>query len=169
MSEPTPRQQQVAAFIAALERLDNAGRARLKRNAGRALHEARDVQRVFVQALPPAIAGRPEEEIYFLVATLYPLAKARDDGASLGATLRAVRQLRGNESLDRRFQALLDSDAEQLRFRARQAVRLAAASEQRIDWGRLLSDLLAWEHPDRYVQLRWARDYFVGQPATVSS
>lgn len=168
MSEPTPRQQQVAAFIAALDRLDSAGRARLKRNAGRALREARDVHQVFFQALPPAIAGRPEEEIYFLVATLYPLAKGRNDGASLGATLRAVRQLRQSESLDRRFQALLDSDVEQLRFRARQAVRLAAASEQRIDWGRLLSDLLAWEHPDRHVQLRWARDYF-GQPATVPS
>jgi CRISPR system Cascade subunit CasB len=169
MSEATPRQHQVAAFIAALKRLDNAGRAQLKRNAGRALHEARDVHRVFFQALPAAIARGPDEEIYFLIATLYPLAKARDDGASLGATLRAVRQHRRNESLDRRFQALLDSDTEQLRFRVRQAVRLAAATEQRIDWGQLLSDLLAWEHPDRYVQLNWARDYFVDQPATVSS
>ncbi len=169
MSEPTQRQQQVAAFIAALERLDSAGRARLKRNAGRALHEARGVHQVFFQTLPPKIAGSPEEEIYFLVATLYPLAKGRNDGASLGATLRAVRQLRQSESLDRRFQALLDSDIEQMYFRLRQMVRLIAASEQRIDWKQLLNDLLAWGHPERYVQLRWARDYFVGQPNAVAS
>ncbi|MDW8392453.1 MAG: type I-E CRISPR-associated protein Cse2/CasB, partial [Oscillochloridaceae bacterium] len=143
--------------------------ARLKRNAGRTLHEARDVHRVFFRALPYEVAGRPEEDIYFLVATLYPLAKARSDGASLGATLRVVRQLRESESIDRRFQALLDSDMEQLRFRLRQMVRLIAASEQPIDWNRLLNDLLAWRHPDRYVQLRWARDYFVGQPETVAS
>lgn len=169
MSELTLRQRQVADFIAALERLDNAGRARLKRNAGRTLHEARDVHRVFFRALPYEVAGRPEEDIYFLVATLYPLAEARSDGASLGATLRVVRQLRESESIDRRFQALLDSDMEQIRFRLRQMVRLIAASEQRIDWNRLLNDLLLWSHPNRYVQLRWARDYFVGQPETVAS
>ncbi len=162
MSEPTARQRQVAEFIAALERLDSAGRARLKRNAGRALHEARDVHRIFFQSLPAEIAGQPEESIYFLVATLFPLANARDDGISLGATLRSVRHMRASESIDRRFQALLDSDIEQLQFRLRQAVRLIAASEQRIDWNRLLNDLLAWSHPDRYIQLRWARDYFVG-------
>lgn len=166
MTEVTPRQQQVAAFIAALARLDNAGRARLKRNAGRTLSEARDVHRIFYQALPREIAGRPEEESYFLIATLYPLAKARSDGKTLGATLRTVRSLRESTSIDRRFQALLDSELDQLQFRLRQIVRLVAASEQAIDWGQLLNDLLAWNHPDRYVQLRWARDYFVGLPAT---
>ncbi|MFQ3684406.1 type I-E CRISPR-associated protein Cse2/CasB [Roseiflexus sp.] len=162
MSESTTRQHQVATFIAALERLDNAGRARLKRNAGRALHEARDVHRVFFQALPAKVADQTEESIYFLVATLFPLTKARSDNVSLGTTLRSVRQIRASESIDRRFQTLLDSDVEQLRFRLRQTVRLIAASEQRIDWNRLLNDLLAWNHPDRYIQLRWAKDYFVG-------
>lgn len=162
-NEPTPRQRQIATFIANLGRLDNAGRARLKRNAGRTLVEARDVQRVFFQALPYELAGRMiEEEIYFLVATLYPMADARSDGVSLGTTLRRVRQGRDSASLDRRFQSLIDSDREQLPFRLRQAVRLAAASDQALDWAKLLEDLLGWDLPNRYVQLRWARDYFVG-------
>lgn len=161
-SDPTPRQRQIAAFIAALARLDAAGRARLKRNAGRALGEARDVQRVFFQALPFDVPERQHED-YFLVATLYPMANSRTDGASFGTTMRQVHQIRDSASLDRRFQTLLDSDREQLPFRLRQAVRLAAATDQPVDWEKLLSDLLAWEHPDRYVQLRWARDYFVGQ------
>lgn len=165
--EPTPRQRQIAAFVANLGRLDAAGRARLKRNAGRTLNEAHDVQRVFFQALPYEVAGRFfEEEIYFLVATLYPMAEPCGGGVSLGTTLRTtlrrVRQGRDSASLDRRFQSLLDSDRDQLPFRLRQAVRLAAASEQPIDWAQLLADLLVWEHPERYVQLRWARDYFVG-------
>lgn len=161
--DQTPRRRQITSFVAALERLDAAGRARLKRNAGRTLAEARDVQRVFFQALPYEVAGRPyEEESYFLVATLFPLAEPRGGGVGLGATLRRVRQSRESASLDRRFQALLDSDREQLPFRLRQAVRLAAASEQPVDWSQLLEDLLAWEHPEQYIQLRWARDYFVG-------
>ncbi len=162
-SESTPRQRQIAEFIEALGRLDAAGRARLKRNAGRTLGEARDVHRVFYQALPYTVAGRSfEEEAYFLVATLFPLADPRSTPVSLAATLRRVRQSRDSASLDRRFQTLLDSEREHLPFRLRQAVRLAAASEQPIAWGQLLTDLLAWDHPDHYIQLRWARDYFVG-------
>lgn len=162
-NEPTPRQRQIETFVAALAGLDAAGRARLKRNAGRSLAEARDVQRVFFQALPYDVPVGLHDD-YFLVATLYPMAPPRNDGASLGTTLRAVRDKRASASLDRRFQSLLDSDREQLPFRLRQAVRLAAATDHPIDWAQLLNGLLAWEHPERYIQLRWARDYFVNRP-----
>ncbi len=163
--ERSPRQRQVADFIGNLEQLDAGGRARLKRNAGRRLHEARDIARVFFQALPYDIPERAQED-YFLVATLFPLAPHRASRHSLGRTLRRVRSIRGgteqSNSLDRRFQTLIDSDREQLPFRLRQAVRLAAADDQLIDWERLLLNVLNWEHPDHFVQLQWARDYFVG-------
>lgn len=162
-SEPTPRQRQIAGFITALGRLDAAGRARLKRNAGRTLGEARDVHRVFFQSMPYDVPERQHED-YFLVATLFPLAEARGGRASLGATLRRVSALRKSASLDRRFQSLIDSGREQVPFRLRQAVRLAAASEQPVDWVQLLDDLLGWEYDGRPVQVRWARDYFVGRP-----
>jgi CRISPR system Cascade subunit CasB len=164
-SEPTPRQRQITEFIDALMRLDAAGRARLKRNAGRTLGEARDIHRVFYQALPYSVHERQHEE-YFLIATLFPLADPRGGAVSLGSTLRRVRQSRESASLDRRFQTLLDSEREQLPFRLRQAVRLAAASEQQIDWAQLLADLLNWDWDGHPVQLRWAKDYFVGYYAT---
>jgi hypothetical protein len=31
-----------------------------------------------------------------------------------------------------------------------------------VNWEKLLLDVLAWEHPAHHVQLRWAREYFVG-------
>lgn len=160
------RQRQIMDFVSALERLDAAGRARLRRNAGRTLGEARDVHRAFFQSLPYDVSSWQHED-YFLVATLFPLARHRAGAGSLGLTLRRVRQGRsqgGGErtnSLDRRFQTLIDSDREQLPFRLRQAVRLANADEQAIDWIELLRDVLAWEQAERYVQLRWARDFYV--------
>lgn len=165
----THRQQQVQEFIAALERLDAAGRARLKRNAGRTLAEARDIHRAFFQSLPYTVSQRQEDD-YFLVATLFPLVPHAAQAGSLGTSLRQVRRVRNgsNEgqinSLDRRFQALLDSDREQVSFRLRQAVRLIAADREHVplNWEQLLLDLLNWEHPNHFVQLRWARDYFVG-------
>lgn len=162
------RQRQVADFIAALERLNAAGRARLRRNAGRTLAEAHDVHRVFYQALPYDVSEWQHED-YFLVATLFPLAPHRVGAGSLGITMRRVRLGGGQSgeranSLDRRFQTLIDSDREQLPFRLRQAVRLAAAAEQSIDWTELLRDVRAWEHTERFVQLRWARDFYVASP-----
>lgn len=171
----TPQQRrhdQVQTFIAALGALNAGGRARLRRNAGRTLAEARDVYRVFFQALPNDIHERQEDD-YFLVATLFPLVPHTSHVGTLGSSLHRVRQIRNGtnagppNSLDRRFQALLDSDREQLSFRLRQVVRLIAAdrADVPLDWVCLLQDILNWTHPSHFVQMRWARDYFVG-PST---
>jgi len=163
----SPRQRQIAKFVAALEQLDAAGRARLKRNAGRTLGEARDIHRVFFQALPYEVPEYVYED-YFLVATLFPLAPHQENAGSFGTAMRQVRHIRNGaeraNSLDRRFQTLIDSEREQLPFRLRQAVRLIAADRLPIDWIALLRDLLGWELDGKPVQLRWAKDYFVGQP-----
>lgn len=161
------QEHQAREFIAALGELDAGGRARLKRNAGRPLAEARDIHRVFFRALPYGIS-RQREEDYFLIATLFPLVPHSAQAGSLGATLRQVRQLRqggdSHSSLDRRFEALLDSDHDQLPFRLRQAVRLVASHRDglALNWETLLIDVLRWESDNRTVQLNWARDYFVG-------
>ncbi|MEN9935122.1 MAG: hypothetical protein RLZZ387_1701 [Chloroflexota bacterium] len=157
-----PWERPLIEFVTSLERLDAGGRARLRRNAGRTLGEARDVHRVFFQALPYEVPEQRQED-YFLVATLFPLAPHRAGAGSLGTTLRRIRgdDERAN-SRDRRFQTLLDSDRDQLPFRLRQAVRLAAAGEQPVDWVALLGDMLGWEREGKPVQKRWARDYYVG-------
>jgi len=166
-TEQSGRLPPTEAFIIRLRQLDRAGRARLKRNAGQLLGEARHVHQVFYQALPYEVHERQHED-YFLIATLFPLVPHRAGAGSLATALRRVRQARseitGGGSLDRRFQTLLDSDRPQLPFRLRQAVRLVAASDLPLDWTALLRDLLAWELDRRPVQLRWARDYFVGRP-----
>lgn len=153
-------------FITSLEQLDVGAHARLKRNAGSGLADARDVLGLFYRLLPPGIP-QPQHERYFLIATLYPLA---DSGAhrNLGATLRAARSPKNGAGLDRRVEVLLDSDAEQLPFRLRQAVRFAQSSRVPVNWAKLLRDVLWWDHPDRFVQLRWAESYFREVPPNQS-
>ncbi|QXD16410.1 type I-E CRISPR-associated protein Cse2/CasB [Rhodocaloribacter litoris] len=104
-------------------------------------------------------------EAYLLVAALFAL----DPGTvspreSLGATLRRLRAelSAGAESLDRRVTALLDADAGDLPYRLRQLVQQLASRGLTPDYLRLLNDLLAWNHPRRFVQRQWARDYWVG-------
>jgi CRISPR system Cascade subunit CasB len=157
MSEREPNPQ-VAAFFERLQRLDPGERARLKRAAGQTLAESRDALGLFYSLLP---FGMPpaKEEIYFFVATLYPMAEGGNSG-DLGAALRRARQDKNAKGLDRRVEILLDADATQLPFRLRQAIRFLQSNRVRVDWPYLLQDLLYWTHPDRFVQRQWARSYF---------
>lgn len=147
-----------AEFIRRLEQLDTGERARLKRNAGHTLNEARDVTGLFYRLLPYGI-HTAQEETYFLVATLFPLAEGGTKG-DLGDALRQARTDKNAKGLDRRVESLLDADPTQLAFRLRQAVHFVQSCRKKVNWAQLLEDLLAWDHPDRYVQQRWARSYY---------
>jgi CRISPR type I-E-associated protein CasB/Cse2 len=59
---------------------------------------------------------------------------------------------------------LLDSDADELAWRLRQIIQLVASQGVALDWPALLSDMIGWGHPDRYVQTKWAR-FFWGSSA----
>jgi CRISPR system Cascade subunit CasB len=148
----------VVDFCVRLEGLGTGERARLKRNAGRTLAESHQTLGLFFRVLPPNV---PEfqEETYFLVATLFPLAEGGSEG-TLGDALREVRDPKYAQGLDRRIESLLDADPDELRFRLRQAIRFIESRRGTVNWPRLLQDLLAWDHPKRYVQENWARAYF---------
>lgn len=89
---------------------------------------------------------------------------------SLGASLRRLRfHLRtGQDSLDKRFSALLDTPREDLAVPLRGLLQRLAVAEKPapVDFAWLLRDLVYWDydHPDRpSVRRDWARDYW--QPA----
>lgn len=148
----------IQTFIARLERLDAGERARLKRNVGQSLAEARSVLGLFYRLLPPNVYPGVHE-LYFMVATLHPLAEGVH-GRNFGATLRAARTPANGPGLDRRMEVLLDADTDQLPFRLRQSVRLAQSNRRGVDWTMLLNDVLLWNHPDRWAQRRWAQSYY---------
>lgn len=157
----------ISTFIENLAKLDAGDRARLKRNAGNRLNESNRAMGLFYnkKVLP---YGVPEwdENWYFLVATLYPLEKeaARAIPPNLGASLRQVRNDKNGNGLDRRVERLLDADEQQLPFQLRQAIHFLTSNRGRVNWGRLLHDLLGWSWPSRQVQREWARAYFASEP-----
>jgi CRISPR type I-E-associated protein CasB/Cse2 len=148
-------------FIEKLNTLDVGEKARLKRDAGKTIAEGQNMG-LFYRLLPYGVPTY-QEETYFRVAALYPLLK-NGTGGNFGAALRQVcdPDPKKNKSLDRRVEILLDADASQLPFRLRQAVRLIRSRnpEARINWLRLLEELLQWNSLSRWVQASWARAYF---------
>ena len=152
--QPDPK---IVFFISRLEHLDAGGRARLKRSAGELLAEAREIA-FFFSLLPNGVQEK-QEETYFLTATLFPLAEAGGSG-DLGASLRRARSDKNSKGLDRRVQALLDADEAQLPYRLRRAVFFLKSNRVRVNWERLLQDLLQWNASTRFIQRQWARSYF---------
>lgn len=148
---------EIRAFIERLSKLGAADRARLKRDAGRPLAEAQSLG-LFYRLLPYGLSPR-QEEIYFMVATLYPLADG-GGGGNLGASLHRARDPKNCKGLDRRIEVLLDADLAHLPFRLRQTVRMLKSQRVKINWAQLLEDLLRWQWPSRTVQKQWARAYF---------
>ncbi len=163
--------KKITEFLNKLTSLDAGEKARLRRDAGKPLSEGHSLG-LFYRLLPYGVSEW-QEEAYFLVATLYPLAKSGDKG-NFGAALRKARDpdKKKNRGLDRRVEILLDADTAQLPFRLRQAVRFIKSRnpETLVNWQQLLQDLLQWNSPSRWVQARWARSYFhppelpVGKP-----
>lgn len=153
-SEPDPR---IAEFVKKLGALNAGDKAKLKRDAGKPIAEAQSIG-VFYRLLPYGL-NAAQEEIYFLVATLYGLA---DGGAkeNLGASLHHARDPKNHKGLDRRVEILLDSDVTQVAFRLRQTVRFLKSNRVKVNWQQLLEDLLRWKSAYRTVQKQWARAYF---------
>lgn len=162
----------VAAFVSRLRQLaddeDRGALAALRRSL-------QDPTGMAAVACPYVVPSLPRAEdpyrdrAFFLIGALFALHPERGgEGVSLGHAFRAMNidqegpagRDRDNESLRRRFVALLDADAEDLPEHLRHAVSLARARQKPLDWARLLRDVLAWRDPSRRVQHRLARDFW---------
>ncbi len=99
-----------------------------------------------------------DDRWYYLAATLFGAFPQHRGGRSLGAAFRPLKQK--SDSMEARFVALLNAHADDLDDHLRHAVSLLKANEQPLDWFQFFQDLLQWDHPDGYIQLRWARDFY---------
>lgn len=107
--------------------------------------------------IPGAEQGRDRAWPYFVVASLFALHPVSRDGGGFGASMR---RLAVNESLEARFRGLLNAHVDDVPGHLRHAVSLLASNGIGVDWQQLLRDLQGWTHPDRWTQLRWAREFW---------
>jgi CRISPR system Cascade subunit CasB len=166
-------------FVRALDRLvpdgdeqrgDRAALAALRRALGKPPGEAPEAFSVVYHALGDEQLTPREEQPYFIVAplfALYPEGGWSGDGStgtyqsrSLGASLARLAEATDSGSIEGRFQALLDAHRDDLPEHLRHAVSLCRAHDIPVSWVDLLGDVRHWDHPDRPVQRRWARDYW---------
>jgi CRISPR system Cascade subunit CasB len=172
MTNDTKVSSPATEFVDRLATLPRGELAILKRNANNTLSESRNAIGIFYRLLPPSKQNGPDEEIYFLVATLYGCNKYSGTG-DFGLVMRRVKGSTGDavgSGVDRRMSILLDSEfglidgyrhgGGEMAYRMRQCVLLAGNKEVGIDWEQLLHDLCRWQQPGKRVRKQWARSYF---------
>ena len=146
-------------FIAHLERLrdqkDRRALAILRRGVNRQPGTALDMSSLVIPWVPD---NRRAEDSAFLVAALFALHPQPKGQKTLGAAFAQITE--ASESIEQRFNALLNCHRDDLPYHLRQAVSLLRSKEIPVDWRRLLRDVLGWEHDSRYVQRAWAREFW---------
>lgn len=145
------------------ERDDRAALAALRRGVGKPPGAVAEMNRYVVPWLPTSPWA---DDAYYQVAALFALHGESWRGerdrwrSNLGASFA---RLGDDAGAERRFVALLNAHRDDLMAHVRRAVTLLRARDVAVDWGQLLRDILAWDHPERWVQRRWARAYW-GHP-----
>ncbi|MCL6649912.1 MAG: type I-E CRISPR-associated protein Cse2/CasB [Chloroflexi bacterium] len=159
MGDPKP-----VKFIQHLRELrdDRGAMAALKRSLAFNADELGDVRAY--RYVEPFVQGESEwrRHVYYLVAGLYAL-HSEEGEQSLAEVLSDLwqreQQLR---SLESHFRSLLESDPDQLPDRLRRIVTYVRSKGASLNYERLLGDLLHWKSQNRWVQQRWARQFYRG-------
>lgn len=115
-----------------------------------------------IAAYPYVVPFLPKQkfsdQIYFNVAGLFGLyPEFTHQELTIG---KAFTKLSDTDSRNKRFKALLDAEGAAFYYHLRQAVSLLKSHEIKINFQLLLRDMLYWDHPERFVQLQWARDFW---------
>ncbi len=148
-------------FIGHLQRLAREGQedrgalADLRSGLGKEPGQMARVHKYVVPYLPET---HYNDRWYYVTATLFGSFPKHRSGHSLGKAFKPLKSK--SDSMEARFVALLNAHPDDLDDHLRHAVSLLKSNEQPLDWFRLLDDLLQWDHRDRHVQLKWARDFY---------
>lgn len=155
-------QERTHPFITYLESLreERGALAALRRGLGQPPGTVAAMYPFVVRWLPED-APRWREATYYTIAALFAYHPAQGGTGDMGNHFFRAREPGGDDTaIERRFTALLAAHAEDLEAYLRQAISYLKSKDVPVHWHQLLADTLAWGHPGRYVQRRWARSFW---------
>lgn len=158
----TTQQKPEGGLIAYLKGLarnqDRAALAHLRRGLGRKPGDTMEMY-PYVGKFAGEETGWAHERAVFLTSALFAdYHDASQNAGDLGSSVKQIAEK--SDSIERRFVALLDADAEDLHYYLRQMIGLLKANSVPVNWDRLFKDIRNWSHDDRFVQRKWARSFW---------
>jgi CRISPR system Cascade subunit CasB len=162
-----PKLERERKFLQAIEgtiNKDNGAKADLKRSLSGEIKHIRSTYPIIFRYLGGIEYNQDE---WILVAGLfayYPQKLDRDSPKNFGSSSRGLALANKSEGADRRFRALLDTSIEDIRSPLIALIRQIKSKDIAIDYPQLLADLCRWEHPNEYIQDRWAKSFWGYEP-----
>lgn len=165
MTEPL---RKVDLFVTGLEELRDdprgAGKlAALRRGLGKPPGTAFETYPVVIPCLKRLGAmSRYDEELYYLVASLFALHPQSATEGNLGEHLANLFDPKDgpSTSLERRFVALLASHPDDLYRTLEQAIKLLRSNNIPVCWHNLVWHLKYWDDSNHWIQKRWADGFW---------
>ena len=145
-------------FITFLEERadDPAMLAKLRRGLGR---KAGSVPATYRYIAPFLNTGK--EADLFLIAPLFALHPASESEGNMGDHMRELSSTRSKQATEIHFQRLLETRREALDSPLWRAISILKSHNIPLNWHQLMRDLRHWDHPERFVQFRWGRAYWL--------
>lgn len=114
-------------------------------------------------------ASLPESvrQAFYLGAGLFAHNQRHSPGNTLAKALARERTARDSASIEGRFLALLDAEEDELGYKLRQLVFLIG--EKPLDWVQLIYDVSHWDSDSRWVQVRWAKEFYGTNEVTTNT
>ena len=123
--------------------------------------EALEMYPYVARWVPVEARGTATERMYYLTAALYASYPENTGSGNFGDHMRAAARSESEPAAtERRFVLLLNTDADDLADYLRQSVSFVKSKAVPVNWDQLFRDLKNWDHPDRYVQKRWANAFW---------
>jgi len=142
---------------------DKAAMSALKRGAA---HQPGEYTPQF-RYIVPFIPEKTYELPYFLTATLFGIHPVNSSAGSFGSAFKGIYQATGSDSIELRFNALLQAREEDLPYHLRNAVSLLASKNIPVNYTELFDAIRNWNHPDKFVQKKWAKEFW--SPVKISA
>lgn len=138
---------------------DRGKLAAMRRGLGQPPGTCADMFPIIAPLLPGKCSQRDERR-HYLVASLFAYHPLTTGRGNMGDHMRQACESGGEAATSRRFSVLLAAHPDDLALYLRQAVSFLKSKDQPINWRQLFADLKHWDHPDRYIQRRWANAFW---------
>ena len=157
-------QKRFIGYLLSLAEKDKENRgalAELRSGLGKSPGKMAKVHRHVVPFLPEE---KYDDDWYYLIATLFGAFPEHWAGISLAKAFNSLKTK--SESMETRFIALLNAHPDNVGDHLRHTISLLKTNEQPFDWFLLFDDILHWDNPSGFVQMKWARDFYRNEPST---
>ena len=162
ISPALKRATEVLEQIQASIKNDSGAKADLKRSLTGEPRHRRAVYPLILRYLSETETQYHLEQWLLVTGFLgyYPQNLHPENRLTFGDSARKLLTEGSSKGPERRFRALLETSLEDLRSPLTAMVRLMKSNNIPINYPQLLVDLKYWEHPDQFIQDKWARAFW---------